>query len=98
MTDNDQILLWLGAFRYYTGRMTYAVSEFCELLIAKWETLPRGLHALIQRDLEEEFRRDDEMRKPRGLTCQTSFPLGMDCDRAEWEKVRALWNKDSHES
>lgn len=94
MTENDQTTLWLGAFRYYVGRMTYAVSSFCDLLYSNWETLPKTTRALIQRDLEEEFRRDDEMRKVAEQTCQASFPLGVDCDRRAWESIRALWNKD----
>lgn len=34
MVEYDQATLWIGAFRYYCGRKTYAVQEFCNLLIA----------------------------------------------------------------
>lgn len=29
MNDNETETLWLAAFRYYAGRRTYAVSDFC---------------------------------------------------------------------
>ena len=69
--------------------MTYAVGLFVELLIQHWPILPEPTKALIRRDLEEEFERDDRHRaeNPTGLW----MPLGHDCDRAEWERVRALW-------
>ena len=39
MNPDQQTTLWLGSFRYYLGRRTYAVSDFCELLIQEWTTL-----------------------------------------------------------
>lgn len=81
------ITIWLGATRYYIGRMTYAVSDFCECLIAEWPKLPEEARNLIKRDVEDAFARDDARHEgkpwPRAL--------GMDCDRKEWERVRALW-------
>lgn len=79
--------LWLGAFRYYCGRMTYAVSDFCSQLIGQWPALPEKTKVLIQRDLEAEFKRDDEAR----ADGQQWRPLGNDCDRQQWERVRQLW-------
>lgn len=32
MNDYDLTTLRLGAFRYYMGRRTYAVSDLCDLL------------------------------------------------------------------
>lgn len=87
MTEQWQTTLWLGAFRYYCGRMTYAVGDFCDLLIAEWGELPEATRALIRRDLSEEFGRDDAARE-RGAE---HLPLGADCDRAQWERVRRLW-------
>lgn len=87
MTDDQTTTLWLGAFRYYVGRMTYAVGDFCGLLIATWPTLPERTRTLIQRDLDEEFQRDDEARDVESM-CK---PLGANCDRQQWERVRALW-------
>jgi hypothetical protein len=91
MLNDEQILtLWLGAFRYYLGRQTYAVSDFCELLRSQWQTLPERTQMLIKRELENTFMRDDEYREKGSRF----MPLGHDCDRAEWEKVRELWNKN----
>lgn len=90
MTNDEQLTLWVGAFRYYLGRMTYAVGEFCWLLINQWPELPEMVRILIQRDLEEAFERDDKLRQNGPYT-----PLGADCDRAEWEKVRSLWRENN---
>lgn len=90
MNEYQMTTLWLGAFRYYVGRMTYAVSDFCDLLIATWPTLPERTRSLIQRDLAEAFQRDDEMRTDE--RCGAAYyPLGSDCDRQQWLRVRALW-------
>ena len=87
MNDPQQTTLWLGALRYYLGRQTYAVSDFCDILRSQWLTLPEKLQQLIQRDVEEAFARDDRARED----CSSYRTLGADCDRAEWEKVRGLW-------
>lgn len=91
------ITIWLGATRYYLGRMTYAVSDFCECLIAEWPNLPEEARNLIKRDIEEEFVRDDDFRsridEAQDLVSGIKYlPLGMDCDRKQWERVRALWS------
>lgn len=91
MTDDQKTTLWLGAFRYYCGRMTYAVSAFCEVLISAWEDLPEETRLLIQRDLETEFWHDNEERKKDPKNKRSYKRLGQDIDRAEWEKVRKLW-------
>lgn len=88
-TNEEQSLLWIGAFRYYCGRMSYAVSWFCELLIRDWPLLPKHARDIIKRDLEEEFKRDDQLRVPGQYS-----PLGMDMDRREWERVRELWRNE----
>lgn len=87
MNNTDTETLWLAAFRYYAGRRTYAVSEFCALLIREWPTLPHHLRLLIERELDKWYALDDRARLERDST----WPLGDDCDRAEWDKVRALW-------
>ena len=87
MNDDQKTTLWLGSFRYYLGRMSYAVSDFCKLLISAWGTLPDRTKYLIRRDLEEAFKRDDEARDDG----REYLPLGHDCDRAQWMRVRALW-------
>lgn len=81
-------LMVISAFRYSVGRATY-ISQVCaEWIIDIWPILTDNTRAVIQRDLEREFQRDDEARQ-RG---ENYLPLGWDIDRKEWEKVRALWS------
>ena len=80
-------LMALAAFRYCLGRMTYIVGDCERWIFANWKHFPESVKKLIQRDLEEEFARDDEARE-RGAAHK---PLGHDCDRAAWERVRTLW-------
>jgi hypothetical protein len=71
--------------------MTYAVQDFCELLRKHWASLPERTQKIIARDVDEAFKHDDEYRAYE----KTSYrPLGMDCDRAEWEVVRKLWRQE----
>lgn len=86
MNDEQLSTLWIGAFRYYCGRMTYAVSDFCRTLIHQWPNIPAHAQSIIKRDLLEEFARDDEAR----LAGSAYKPLGHDCDRREWENVREV--------
>ena len=79
----DDVILWHGAFNYYCGRATIAVSAFIDDLIKNWPRLSEKARYLIERDLEREFAQDDEDRRHNRL--------GHDCDRKEWEKVRRLW-------
>jgi hypothetical protein len=84
MTDEQKLTLWLGSFRYYCGRMSYAVSNFCDLLLQEWPNIPKATQDLIRRDLDEEIARDNRSRE-KGLGI---YPLGQDMDRAEWLRVR----------
>lgn len=87
MNFDDEFHLYVGATRYYLGRMTYAVEEFTRTLIRNWSNLSEETRNIIRRDVEEEFVLDDAARA-RGDQYK---PLGWDCDRASWEKVRRLW-------
>jgi hypothetical protein len=84
----DDIMV-IAAFRYCVGRRTYMVGYGAEWLVRLWPTLAERARFVIQRDLEEDFRRDDQARAE-GAEYK---PLGMDMDRREWEKVRALWRE-----
>lgn len=86
MNDEDALLLWVGAFRYYLGRRTYAVGMFCDLLRQAWSRLPERTRHIISSELASAFKSDDEFR---GKAQNSYLPLGDDCDRREWEKVRA---------
>ncbi len=80
-------MMAVAAFRYSLGRMTYIVSDCADWLCEQWPNIAENAKKVIQRDLEEAFKRDDEARADR----QDYKPLGHDCDRAQWEKVRRLW-------
>lgn len=80
-------LMVLAAFRYCLGRRTYIVSECADWLIANWSEFGDSVKALIQKELEEGFDKDDGHRSSNS----NYRPLGDNCDRAEWERVRALW-------
>jgi hypothetical protein len=81
-----------AAVRYCMGRMSYIVPCCANWIIENWENFDKGTRDCIQRDLEEEFARDDEYRnKNKKDPFALGKPLGMDCDRAQWERVRRLW-------
>jgi hypothetical protein len=80
-------LMALAAFRYCLGRMTYIVGDCERWVFANWDQFPPNVRKLIQREVEDEIKRDDEARE-RGDDYK---PLGHDCDRAAWERVRTLW-------
>jgi len=80
-------LMAVAAVRYSLGRMTYITNVCADWLITEWHNLPEEARQSIQRDVESAFREDDEARK-RGDHFR---PLGWDCDRYAWAKVRKLW-------
>ena len=88
-SDPMTVPSWLiiQAVRYATGRRSYAVSETASWVVANWERLPEHAQTIIRQDLEGDFRRDNELREQGSRY----LPLGMDCDRRQWERVRALW-------
>jgi hypothetical protein len=85
---------WLivDAVRYATGRMSYQVSVTVDWLAQNWQQIPQSAREQIARDLEREFEQDDKARADTKWTW--SYPLGMDMDRRQWEKVRALYRQD----
>lgn len=80
-------LMAIAAVRYCLGRMTYITSDCSEWLVAQWPNIKPNARAVIQRDIDEAFARDDEARE----SGDSYKPLGWDCDRAVWQKVRELW-------
>ena len=82
-----QDLMVISAFRYCLGRMTYISGVCTDWLVDKWPELPPRSRALIRTELDRAFEQDDEDR----ATGASFKALGWDCDRREWEKVRALW-------
>ena len=79
-------LMVTAAFRYCLGRRTYIVGDCADWLVANWSRIGQPTRALIKRELDDEFGRDDAAR----LAGDQIKPLGDDCDRREWERVRAL--------
>lgn len=74
------------------GSKTISAMSFVQDLARHWDSLPARVRHYIQRRVEEEFVADDAERAA-GLT--EFLPLGMDCDRAEWEKLRKRWRAES---
>ena len=83
-------LMAVAAFRYCRGRQTYIVSDCAGWLIEQWPNISETARKIIQRDLEEAFRRDDEAR----ANGSDYKALGHDCDRQQWERVRRLCATD----
>jgi len=83
-------LMASAAFRYCLGRQTYIVGACADWIISNWEKFPQNVKTLIEREVEEEFEKDDKERMHNANA--TWLPLGHDCDRKEWERVRGLWS------
>jgi len=82
-------LMVIAAFRYCCGRSTYVVGVCADWLVNIWPMLSENTRAVIQRELEADFASDDQARAAK----ENYKPLGWDCDRKEWERVRALWKE-----
>jgi hypothetical protein len=75
-----------AAVRYCLGRQSYIVGDCVDWLIEVWPNLRESTRNIIKRDIEEAFARDDRAR----VNGDAYNPLGMDMDRAEWERARRL--------
>ena len=91
MTDAEKTTVYLGATRYYLGRSSYAVKDFCEVLKNVWANLPDGCKRLIIREVDEAIARDNLVRAEARRPSWAIFPLGMDIDRDQWMEARKLW-------
>lgn len=95
-TDGVALLIHC-TFRYFLGRTTIATTTFARDLARAWPHIPTHTASMIRRELDEEFDRDDMMRKNNGQDYR-HLPLGRDCDRAAWDKVRnAYQEQDKNE-
>jgi hypothetical protein len=86
-------LMVVAAFRYCLGRTTYIVKDCADWLIDYWPNFEQGAKDIIKKELEEAFARDDESRKYGAGFNTLSHPLGHDCDREKWARVRRLWEE-----
>lgn len=83
----EEATLWIGAFRYYLGRRTYAVHDFCLYLASVWPRLGQQTKRVIKTEL---LRAIEEDRKVRAHTSPSAFhlhPLGPIQVREGWEIV-----------
>ena len=87
----DDLIFW--AFRYFLGRMTIHACAFADDLTRAWPHLDTRIKALIRRELEEAFQKDDKMRADEEVKLCAYYPLGADCDREAWEKVRRAYRE-----
>jgi hypothetical protein len=89
----DDLIFW--TFRYFLGRCTISTCAFAEELAKAWPLLGGRQKDLIKKELEREFMRDDAERKlPKSKRGFRWLPLGHDCDRAAWQKVRDAYLKE----
>jgi hypothetical protein len=91
---NDGVGVWgrsdlmaLAAVRYCLGRSSYIVGDCVDWLHQQWPRMQPSIQALIARDIDAEFARDDRAR----AEGYADTPLGMDMDRRQWERARQLW-------
>lgn len=80
-------LMAIAAVRFCLGRQSYIVCDCGDWLEQVWATLTPETRAIIKRDIEEAFALDERARAE-GAGYR---PLGMDCDRQQWERARRLW-------
>ena len=55
-------LMAIAAVRYCIGRSTYIVGDCVDWMIQHWSKWSPNCRAVIARDLNAEFKRDDEAR------------------------------------
>lgn len=82
--NTDEIeMLWIGAFRYYLGRMTMSTHSFGTALSENWLEIPDRAQVVIVRELKEAIKQDDDARSH----SEGYKPLGHDCDSEMWREV-----------
>lgn len=84
----SELAFW--SFRYFLGRMTIQTCHFAEQLAKVWTQIDERHRCLIREELEHAFVKDDEARNANSKW----LPLGMDCDREAWEKVRSAYSNE----
>lgn len=89
------------SFSYYLGRSTIQTSAFAGALAGNWDSVPDNIRALIQRDLDASFVKDDQQRAavetPGNRDPCDIYTLGQLCDRRGWELVRACYRSEEVE-
>ena len=86
MMTAAQSCITFCAFRYCLGRMSYIVSTFCEYATTNIRDI--WTHHLEAMDLEITEAQEHDDTPPAGKSSFWGKRLGMDCDRADWLKLR----------
>jgi hypothetical protein len=84
LSQSELTTLWHHSYRYCVGRMTYAVTDYCNMFLEHFDNVPYDAKKLILRDLKDEFERDNWSRD---TGSSYAHPLGHNCDRAAWQNV-----------
>lgn len=79
--DLDDEIILSCAFRYALGRMTYVVGTVADRLIKEYENIHPETRKFYVSDIEEADAKNN---------------LGMDFDKKEWMKVKALFAPENH--
>ena len=87
MKQADLDTLVISAVRYALGRMTYVVGDVAR--IAATADISQRARNVILHDLAEAIDRDDLARSEGKTPLSGGLPLGMNCDRKEWELLYA---------
>lgn len=83
---NAESDIYFYAFRYCLGRMTYAVSDFCQQATAKVAELGTHQLQMMDKEITEAERQDTDDR----IRERCVKALGWDCDKADWLKFREV--------
>lgn len=79
----DTSMMVSYAFRYCLGRMTYAVSDCVEFIIANWDNIHTNEQRLMHGDIKRAI---------------YSGQAGTETDKQQWRKVLALPVREEKES
>lgn len=69
-----------SSFRYYLGRRTISTCAFARSLAAAWPLIAKHTREMIARELSQAYTQAELHPEWK--------PLGDDCDRESWDKVR----------
>ena len=91
-TEPLPIPSWLivDAVHYALWRQTY-IDATADWLVEHWHKLPENAREVIERLVDDAFRRDNIARGEGWKIAAALRPLGTDAQRKDWERVRALY-------
>lgn len=88
---DEEMVLWVGATRYFLSRSSRSVDEFCSLLVKHWAGLSERTRKTIMFDIEEEFSMWSRLMDS-AEHGQRWYPFDDPCDKKAWEDVRRMWH------